>query len=371
MTNYDRPDMHIPTSQIGRTVEVADDLEAIGALVSISIDGIVAKVPFGTTILDAARTIGVNIPTLCTHPDLKVAGICRMCVVEIEGQRTLQAACAYPVTTTPLVVNTNSRKVRKARRHILDLLLSEHCGECYSCARNGSCELRVLAEEYGISSYMFGHPEVPLFEPDVSSYSVMRDMNKCIRCRRCVRTCTDVQGVGVLETGGRSDSTVITTFEDRPLAEVVCINCGQCVNRCPTGALTARDETDAVWAAIDDPTKHVVIQTAPAPRAAMGELFGLEAGTPVTFEMNTALRRAGFDRVFDTNFTADLTIIEEGTELILRLYRALVQGDTSVALPQLTSCSPGWVKYLEHFYPEHLQHASSAKSPQQMFVAII
>src|SRR5450756_1127502 len=196
-------------------------------------------------------------------------------------------------------------------------------------------------------------------------------MDKCIRCRRCVRTCIDLQEVGVLETINRSDDTVIATFEDMPLGDVVCINCGQCVNRCPTGALYAKDETDAVWAAIDDPTKHVVIQTAPAPRAAMGELFGLEPGTPVTFEMNTALRRAGFDSVFDTNFSADLTIIEEGTELIQRLYGALVTGDKDVALPQFTSCSPGWIKYLEHFYPEYLPNASSAKSPQQMFGALI
>ena len=199
----------------------------------------------------------------------------------------------------------------------------------------------------------------------------MRDMNKCIRCRRCVRTCIDLQEVGVLEAINRSDQTVIATFADKPLGDVVCINCGQCVNRCPTGALYAKDETDEVWKAIDDPDTHVVIQTAPAPRAAMGEAFGLEPGTPVTFEMNTALRRIGFNKVFDTNFTADLTIIEEGTELILRLYKALVEKDASVALPQFTSCSPGWVKFLEHFYPEYLPNASTAKSPQQMFGALI
>jgi len=360
----------IPTSQVGSTVPVSDNPEAIGALVSVTIDGIETKVPFGMTILDAAKTIGVDIPTLCNHPDLKVAGVCRMCVVDIEGQRTLQAACVYPVTNS-LTVNTHTRKVRKARRHVLELLLSEHYGECYSCVRNGNCELQTLAEEYGITEYTFGHPQESQFEPDFSSYSVMRDMDKCIRCRRCVRTCIDLQEVGVLEAVNRSAETQIATFEDLPLGEVVCINCGQCVNRCPTGALYARDETDAVWAAIDDPTKHVVIQTAPAPRSAMGELFGLEPGTPVTFEMNTALRRAGFDMVFDTNFTADLTIIEEGTELIQRLYGALVSGDKDVALPQFTSCSPGWVKYLEHFYPEYLPNASSAKSPQQMFGALI
>jgi iron-only hydrogenase group A len=291
-------------------------------------------------------------------------------VVEVEGQRTLQPACAFPVVNQ-MKINTHSRRVRLARRHVLDLLLSEHYGDCYSCVRNGNCELQSLAEEYGITQFRFGHPDSPVAEIDDSSYSVVRDMNKCIRCRRCVRTCIDLQEVGVLEAVNRSNETSIETFEDKPLRDVVCINCGQCINRCPTGALHAKDDTDAVWAAIDDPDKHVVIQTAPAPRSAMGECFGLEPGTAVTFEMNTALRRAGFDKVFDTNFTADLTIIEEGTELILRLYKALVEKDESVALPQFTSCSPGWVKYLEHFYPEYLPNASSAKSPQQMFGALI
>ncbi len=196
-------------------------------------------------------------------------------------------------------------------------------------------------------------------------------MNKCVLCRRCVRTCIDFQEVGVLEAVNRGDETKIATFMDKPLADVVCINCGQCINRCPTGALRANDPTDEVWAAIDDPTKHVVIQTAPSPRAGIGECFGLAPGTPLTFEMNTALRHCGFDKVFDTNFTADLTIIEEGTELLLRLYKALVQKDAAVKLPQFTSCSPGWVKYIEHFYPEYLGHMSSAKSPQQMFGALI
>ena len=196
-------------------------------------------------------------------------------------------------------------------------------------------------------------------------------MNKCVRCRRCVRTCIDLQEVGVLEAAHRGDMTTIETFMDNPLAEVICINCGQCINRCPTGALKANDPTDEVWNAIDDPKKHVVIQTAPSPRAGIGECFDLEPGQPLTFEMNTALRRCGFDKIFDTNFTADLTIIEEGTELILRLYKALVQGDTSIAFPQFTSCSPGWVKFLEHFYPEYIPNLSSAKSPQQMFGSVI
>jgi NADH-quinone oxidoreductase subunit G/[NiFe] hydrogenase diaphorase moiety small subunit len=370
MSNPTTPIHRAPLSQQHRRVITTTSPDAIGAQVSVTIDGIEAKVPFGATILEAAKSLGITIPTLCDHPDLDVAGVCRICVVEVEGQRTLQPACSYPVTNQ-MAINTHSRKVRMARRHVLELLLSEHYGECYSCVRNGNCELQSLAEEYGITEFAFGHPDEPVAEPDYSSYSVMRDMNKCIRCRRCVRTCIDLQEVGVLEAAGRSNKTTIVTFDDLPLGDVVCINCGQCVNRCPTGALYAKDETNAVWAAIDDPDTHVVIQTAPAPRAAMGEIFGLEPGTPVTFEMNTALRRAGFDKVFDTNFTADLTIIEEGTELILRLYKALVEKDASIALPQFTSCSPGWVKYLEHFYPEYLPNASSAKSPQQMFGALI
>ena len=370
MSNPTTPIHRAPLSQQHRRVITTTSPDAIGAQVSVSIDGVETKVPFGVTILEAAKNAGVSIPTLCDHPDLDVAGVCRMCVVEVEGQRTLQPACTFPVVNQ-MKIKTHTRKIRMARKHVLELLLSEHCGECYSCVRNGNCELQSLAEEYGISEFSFGHPEEPVFEQDTSSYSVMRDMNKCIRCRRCIRTCIDIQEVGVLEAVGRSNNVTIETFEDMPLGSVVCINCGQCVNRCPVGALYANDETDAVWAALDDPDKHVVIQTAPAPRSAMGELFGLEPGTPVTFEMNTALRRAGFDMVFDTNFTADLTIIEEGTELILRLYKALVQGDKDVALPQFTSCSPGWVKYLEHFYPEYLPNASSAKSPQQMFGALI
>jgi iron-only hydrogenase group A len=343
--------------------------EALGATVPVTIDGMETKVPLGTTILEAAKSIGVRIPTLCYHPDLEVAGLCRICVVEVEGQRTLQAACAYPVTA-PIKIKTYSKAVRIARRHVLDLLLSEHCGDCYSCIRNGICELQQLAEEYGVDSFRFGHVEEPV-AVDSSSFSVVRDMNKCIRCRRCVRTCIDMQEVGVLEAVNRSNKVEISTFLHKPLADVVCINCGQCINRCPTAALYANPALDQVWKALDDPTKHVVIQTAPSPRAAMGETFGLEPGSSVTYQMNTALRRMGFDHVFDTNFTADLTIIEEGTELILRLYQALVEGKTDVALPQLTSCSPGWVKYCEHFYPEFIPNLSTAKSPQQMFGALI
>ncbi|MBN1291300.1 MAG: iron hydrogenase small subunit [Candidatus Latescibacteria bacterium] len=358
-----------PKSVKPHTIKI-EDTDGIGGKVKVTIDGVDVRVPFGTTILDAAKMINVHIPTLCHHEDLCVAGVCRVCVVDVEGQRTLQASCAYPITQ-PIVVHTTSPKVRRARRNIIDLLLSKHYGECYSCVRNNNCELQTLAKEYGVDKYRFGHITERRHEVDNSSYALRRDMDKCVLCRRCVRTCIDLQEVGVLGAIGRGDETVIGTFMDKPLADVICINCGQCINRCPTGALQANDPSDEIWNAIDDPKKHVVIQTAPSPRAGIGEEFGLEPGVPLTFEMNTALRRCGFDKVFDTNFTADLTIIEEGTELILRLYNALVKKDPQIALPQFTSCSPGWVKYIEHFYPEYLAHVSSSKSPQQMFGAVI
>ncbi|MCF7837699.1 MAG: [FeFe] hydrogenase, group A [Candidatus Marinimicrobia bacterium] len=358
-----------PLSQRVQSVRPQQVPGTLGATVTVTVDGQNLPVPLGTTILEAARQLGIRIPTLCYHEDLCVAGVCRICVVEVEGQATLQAACAYPITA-PLVIQPHSRKVRRARRHILDLMLAEHYGDCYACFRNGNCELQSLAKEYGVDEFRFGHVTAPRYPVDRSSYAVVRDMNKCILCRRCVRTCIDLQEVGVLEAVGRGDRTRIATFLDKPLGEVVCINCGQCINRCPTGALRANDPTDEVWNAIDHPTRHVVIQTAPSPRAAIGECFGCEPGTALTFQLNTALRQCGFDRVFDTNFTADLTIIEEGTELLLRLRQAL-QDKQPVALPLFTSCSPGWVKYLEHFYPEMIPHLSSAKSPQQMFGAVI
>ena len=361
--------LRAPVSQQPLVIEKPENPEYIGGSVSIEINEKKFSVPLGTTILEACRQNQIYIPTLCHHEDLCVAGVCRICVVEVEGMRTLQASCAFPITAQ-IKIKTTSNAVRKARKHVLDLLLSEHYGECYSCFRNNNCELQSLAKEYGVDHYNFGHIQHPRYEVDNSSYSVVRDMDKCVLCKRCVRTCIDLQEVGVLEAIGRSHDTHIGTFWDKPLAEVICINCGQCINRCPTGALRANDPRDEIWVAIDDPTKHVVIQTAPSPRAAICEEFGMEPGTSLTGEMNTALRRIGFDVVFDTNFTADLTIFEEGTELIQRLYNALVKKE-QVALPQFTSCSPGWVKYLEHFYPEYVDNLSSAKSPQQMFGALI
>lgn len=365
----DKKSLRAPVSQKPYVIPKPEHPEYLGGSITVEINEKKLTVPFGTTILEACKQAQIHIPTLCHHEDLCVAGVCRVCVVEVEGMRTLQASCAFPITS-PIKIKTTTNAVRKARKHIIDLLISEHYGECYSCFRNNNCELQSLAKEYGVDHYNFGHVTQPRYEVDNSSYSVVRDMDKCVLCKRCVRTCIDLQEVGVLEAIDRGHNTHIGTFFDKPLAEVICINCGQCINRCPTGALRANDPRDEIWAAIDYPTKHVVIQTAPSPRAAIGEEFGQAPGKSFTGELNTALRRIGFDKVFDTNFTADLTIIEEGTELILRLYKALVKKE-KVALPQFTSCSPGWVKYLEHFYPEYIDNLSSAKSPQQMFGALI
>ncbi len=364
-----RENLRTPVSQQPHVVDIPQDTTAIGGTVSVEINEKKVIVPLGTTILEACQRNQIHIPTLCHHPDLCIAGVCRICVVDVEGMRTLQTACSFPITS-PIKIRTSTPMVRKARRHIIDLLLSEHYGECYSCFRNGNCELQNLAKEYGVDGYTFGHEEKPRYEVDGSSAAVVRDMSKCILCKRCVRTCIDLQEVGVLEAINRGHDTHIGTFLDKPLAEVICINCGQCINRCPTGALRANDPSDEIWAAIDDPKKHVVVQTAPSPRAAIGEEFGIEPGRSFTGELNTALKRIGFDKVFDTNFTADLTIMEEGTELLNRLKKAIVGKDESVKLPQFTSCSPGWIKFIEHFYPEYLDYLSTAKSPQQMFGAI-
>jgi iron-only hydrogenase group A len=366
--------------------------------ITLIIDGKELQVLPGTTVLEAAETAGIHIPTLCHHDDLcaealysqtdakgdrVVAGqkyaasgmlptpsSCRLCLVEVEGLKTLQASCALPVYT-PMTVRTSSTQIRHARRDILELMMSEHYGDCFACLRNGTCELQKLCAEYGVSTESFGRPEEPLFEMSDPENIIQRDMNKCILCRRCVRMCALYQGVYALTTEGRGDHSRISTFMGRDMKDAWCINCGQCINRCPTGALSERDDTEAVWRAIEDPDKLVVIQTAPAPRAAIGESFGCAPGTPMTFQMNTALRRIGFDKVFDTNFSADLTIFEEGAELIGRLYHALVLKDNSAALPQFTSCSPGWIKFIEHFYPDFMPHLSTAKSPQQMMGAVL
>jgi len=366
---FARSTSRAPVSQRAQQIE-GKDKKGKPVEVEIVIDDIRLKVPAGTTIMEAAKSVNIKIPSLCYHPDLCLAGVCRICMVEVDGERNLQASCSYPISRT-INIKTYSARVRHARRNILYLLLRNHYGECYSCARNNNCELQALAKEYGITTYKFGHTDTPRYESDLSSYALERDMNKCILCRRCVRSCIDLQEVGVLEAVNRGSETKITTYLDKPLNEVICISCGQCINRCPTGALKAKDPAEGVWEAIDDPSKHVIIQTAPSPRAAIGEEFGLPPGTSVTKKLNTALKRVGFDKVFDTNFTADLTIMEEGTELLLRLKKAIVDKDKDVKLPMTTSCSPGWVKFIEHFYPEKLSHVSSCKSPQQMFGAVV
>ena len=362
------------SSRTPKTERLRDACESQGRecskeIVEVNIDGKDIQVAKGTTIMEAARRIGIKIPTLCYHEDLCVAGICRICLVEVEDSSTLEAACSYSIYK-PLKIKTHTPKIRRARKNVLELMLASHVGECYSCIRNNNCELQLLAMEYGITSYSFGHDNTPKKGVDQTSHSIVRDMDKCILCRRCVRSCIDLQEVGVYTVKNRGKDSSISTFKDCSMEDAVCINCGQCVNRCPTGALRERDETEEVWKALEDPSKHVVIQTAPAPRAGIGEEFGLPPGTPLTLEMNTALRYCGFEKVFDTCFTADLTIIEEGTELLMRLKDQLI-GAGKKSLPMFTSCSPGWVKYLEHFYPEFIPNLSTAKSPQQMFGTII
>ncbi|MDP4282142.1 MAG: NADH-dependent [FeFe] hydrogenase, group A6 [Bacteroidota bacterium] len=338
--------------------------------INIKIDGINVSVEEGTTILNAALNANIHIPTLCYHKDLCVAGNCRVCVVELKGAKNLVASCAMPVSEG-MEVFTNTGKVRLARKHIVELLLSEHNADCTKCYKNGNCELQLLASEMLTGEHMFldlvpdQHYTIDMFNP-----AIIKDDSRCIRCQRCVRTCEELQSVSALGVAYKGDKMKISTFFEHPMFEVVCTNCGQCVNRCPTGALVERNYVDEVWDAIYDPTKHVVVQTAPAVRIALGESLGMNPGKIVTGKMVAALKRLGFDSVLDTDFTADLTIIEEGNELLTRLKRALVDKDKKVALPMATSCSPGWIKFIEHTFPEYLPNLSTCKSPQQMFGAL-
>ena len=338
--------------------------------VNLKINNIPVTVEEGTTILDAAKKLNFRIPTLCHHPDLCVAGNCRVCVVEQKGARALPAACATPVAEG-MEIFTNSAKVRTARRHVIELLLSEHRSECTSCYKNGKCELQDLANEYRVNETTFLKlVEEKGYTIDDFSPSIIKDDSKCIRCQRCVRTCTEMQSVSALAVINKGEEQKIATFMDKPMHSVVCTNCGQCVTHCPTGALVEKNYIDQVWDVINDPELHVVVQTAPAVRIGLGESLDLTPGNRVTGKMVAALRRLGFDSVLDTDFTADLTIMEEGTELLTRLKKALVDKDADVALPMTTSCSPGWIKFIEHKYPEYLPNVSSCKSPQQMFGAL-
>ncbi|MCY1719840.1 NADH-dependent [FeFe] hydrogenase, group A6 [Prolixibacteraceae bacterium Z1-6] len=339
--------------------------------INLTINGFPVEIETGKTILEAAEKQGIKIPTLCYHKDLCVAGNCRVCVVEVAGQKRLSAACATPCEEG-MEILTNSLKVRNSRKHIIELLLTEHNADCTKCYRNGNCELQTLASEYKIMTQDFIEL-VPLKKYSIDAYSpsIMKDDSKCIRCQRCVRTCAELQGVNALTVAHKGDEMKITTFFEKHMRDVVCTNCGQCVNHCPTGALVEKNYIEEVWEAIADPKKHVVVQTAPAVRVGLGEELGLQAGSRVTGQMVAALKRLGFDSVLDTDFTADLTIMEEGTELLTRLKKALVDKDDSVELPMATSCSPGWIKYIEHMYPEHLGNLSTCKSPQQMFGALV
>ncbi len=329
--------------------------------ITLTINGQSVTVHQGCTVLDAAREAGFHIPTLCYMKDLNEVGACRVCVVEVEGMRGVQPSCTLKATEG-MVVRTNSAAAVKARRMNLELMLSTHPQDCLTCSRSGGCELQSLSEELGIRSVRFPgeRNQYPL---DYSTPSIIRDPNKCILCRRCVAVCHQVQGVGVLGATGRGFETIVAPEAAKELNDVACVLCGQCVVVCPTGALSEADHTERVFEALADPSKHVVVQTAPAVRVAIGEEFGQAPGTVSTGRMVAGLRRLGFDRVFDTDFAADLTIWEEATELVQRIQ----SGGT---LPMITSCSPGWIKFIEHFYPELLPHLSTCKSPQQMFGAV-
>jgi iron-only hydrogenase group A len=334
---------------------------------TLTVDNVPVEVPEGTTILEAAAKAGIDVPTLCYMKNVQAIGACRVCLVEVEGARTLVASCVTPVGEG-MKVRTNTRRVRDARKLVVELLLSDHQGECQTCIRNEDCELQDVARKLGVRDITYEGDKSKGFI-DSSTPALIRDTGKCILCRRCVTVCRETQGVGGLFAQNRGFATVVGPAFATDLDDVVCVQCGQCGAVCPVGAIIERDQVAEVWAALDDPTKTVVVQTAPAIRAALGECFGNEPGTLVTGKMVSALRRLGFDGVFDTNFTADLTIIEEGTELLIRLKKALVDKE-DVALPMFTSCSPGWIKFIEYFYPDMLPNVSTCKSPQQMFGAL-
>ena len=331
-------------------------------MVNIKINGIECSVPEGSTILEAARLAGIRIPTLCYLKDINAIGACRICVVEVKGARSLVAACVYPVNEG-MEIFTNTPKVINSRRTTLELILSNHKKECLSCVRSGNCELQALCNEYGVEENFY-EGENPAVEIDDSAVHMSRDNSKCILCRRCVAACSVTQGIGVIGANERGFATQIASAFDMPLADTACVSCGQCITACPTGALTEKDDTQKVLDAIADPDKFVVVQAAPAVRASLGEAFGLPIGTNVEGKMIAAMRRLGFDKVFDTNFSADLTIMEEAAEFIDRV-------QNGGKLPMITSCSPGWIRYCENYFPDFIPNLSTCKSPQQMFGSVL
>ena len=331
--------------------------------VTLTINGVKVEAPESATILEAARLAGVEIPTLCYLREINAIGACRICVVEVKGAKSLVASCVYPVSEG-MEVFTRTPAVLNSRRMTLELILSNHRMDCLTCSRNQNCELQKLARDFGIKDVRFGNPSE--LEPDIedSELHLVRDNSKCILCRRCVAACKVQQDVAVIGPNDRGFDTHIGCAFERHLNEVPCVSCGQCIVVCPTGALTEKDNTAEVWKALADPTKHVVVAPAPSIRVTLGECFDLPIGTNVEGRMVAAMRRLGFDAIFDVNTAADMTILEEGTELIHRL-----GGDGP--LPLITSCSPGWIRYCEQFYPEFISNLSSCKSPQQMYGALV
>ena len=331
-------------------------------MMTLTINGKTVQGPKNATSLEAARSAGIHIPTLCYHSELAPEGACRLCVVEATGARTLVASCVYPVAEG-MVVKTNTDKVRAARRMVVELLLANHPKDCLACQKSGDCELQNIAADLGLRKIRFEGGARKAHTIDASNPCLVRDQEKCILCGRCIRVCRDVQGMSVYSFAERGFDTIVSTAFEQDLGKVECSYCGQCASVCPTGAIVEKDDTEKVWSAINDPDKIVIVQTAPAVRVALGEELGMEPGSIVTGKMVAALRNLGFDKIFDTNFSADLTIMEEGHEFLHRLTNGGV-------LPMITSCSPGWVNMIELKYPDLLPHLSSAKSPQQMFGAI-
>lgn len=330
--------------------------------INMTIDGQSVSVPKDYTVLQAARMVGVRIPQLCYHPELKLEGSCRVCLVEVEGARSLVASCVYPVAEG-MKVRTNTASVRETRKMVVELLLSNHPEDCLACQKNNDCELQTIAADLGIREVRF-KGEQREQKMDTSNPSLERDAQKCILCTRCARACSERQGLDIYASTNRGFKTLVEPAFGLDLSDVACTYCGQCAAVCPTASIVEKDDTQLVWDALSDPTKHVIIQTAPSVRVALGEPFGLKPGNVVTGKMVAALRRLGFDRVFDTDFSADLTIMEEGHELLDRLKNKGV-------LPMITSCSPGWINFIEVLYPELLPHLSTAKSPQGMFGAMV
>ena len=333
--------------------------------INITINGMAVEAPKGSTILQAAKGAGIDIPTLCYLKEINEIGACRICMVEADEGRgaRLVASCVYPITEG-MKVYTNTPKVIDYRKKTLQLILSDHDKKCLSCVRSGKCELQKLCHDFGVDDENKYAGVANEFEIDCSAAHMVRDNNKCINCRRCIAACEKTQGIGVIGANNRGFITEISSPFGMGLGETACVCCGQCIAVCPTGAIYEKSDVDKIMAAIADPSKHVVVQTAPAVRAALGEPFGFPMGTGVEGKMAAALRRIGFERVFDTDFAADVTIMEEATELLGRVTNGGV-------LPMITSCSPGWIKFCEHYYPDQLDHLSSCKSPQQMFGGIL